>query len=284
MIFDTHTHSYFEVLATRKEAVQENMLAAGVTHCVQIGCNIPSSRDAIQLARKFPNSYASVGFHPTDAQNPALIKDRSGIGENNSYNESYDRISYEKWLREIIEQNRDIVVALWETGLDFYHMSEDPSERAKELAEQYYWFERFAALWKEYSLPLIIHSRNARQETLDCIKKFNITSAVIHCFSEDSGFARELMEFSNDIYFSFSGILTYKKSLEVQETAKILPLDKILVETDSPFLAPQSVRGEVNEPAYTRYTLETLCSLRSESKEEVEKRVFENSLRFYGVV
>lgn len=136
---------------------------------------------------------------------------------------------------------------------------------------------------KEYDLPLIIHTRNAPTETLKCIKKFQIKSAVIHCFSENPEFAKELMEFSDDIYFSFSGILTYKNAESVRETARMLPLRKILVETDAPFLSPQPVRNLVNEPAYTRHTLDVLCSLRSEPKDEVEQQVFENSLRFYKI-
>lgn len=103
----------------------------------------------------------------------------------------------------------------------------------------------------------------------------------MHCFSEDWDFARELLEFSDEIYFSFSGILTYKKSEKIQEAAKNIPLDHILVETDSPFLAPQAVRGTVNEPANTRYTLEKLAELRGVSVGDIEDVIYENSLRFY---
>jgi TatD DNase family protein len=111
----------------------------------------------------------------------------------------------------------------------------------------------------------------------------NIDRAVIHCYSENPAFAERLMDFSSEIYFAFGGILTYKKSEEVQVTAQMLPLDRILLETDSPFLAPQVVRGQVCEPAYTRYTLEKLVELRTESSEEIERVVYENSLRFYGI-
>lgn len=105
----------------------------------------------------------------------------------------------------------------------------------------------------------------------------------MHCFSEDWSFARELMDFSNEIYFSFSGIVTYKNALKVQEAAKNIPINRLLIETDAPFLAPQPVRGQVCEPAFTRYTLEKIAELRGVSILDIEDRIYENSLRFYGV-
>ncbi len=186
-------------------------------------------------------------------------------------------------LRKLIDEHRDIVVAIGETGLDCHYLSKDPIQRIQEITEQNYWFERLAQISIDYTLPLVIHSREARRETIDAIKKFNIRNAVIHCFSEDVAFAKELMEFSDEIYFSFSGILTFPNALEIQNTARNLPLSRILVETDAPFLAPQAVRGKVNEPSYTRHVLEYLFSIRSEPAEEVERTVFENSLRFYGL-
>jgi TatD DNase family protein len=142
----------------------------------------------------------------------------------------------------LIDEHRDIVVAVGETGLDRHYLSEDSAQRAKEISEQYYWFERLARVGKDYSLPLVIHSRDARQETIDAIKKFEIRSAVIHCFSENYGFAKELMEYSDGIFFSFSGILTYPNAPEIRDAASKIPLDRILVETDAPFLSPQAVR------------------------------------------
>lgn len=105
----------------------------------------------------------------------------------------------------------------------------------------------------------------------------------MHCFSEDITFARELMEFSDNIYFSFSGIVTYKSAPLIQEAAMKLPLNRILIETDAPFLSPQPVRGTVNEPANTRYVLEKICELRSESREVIEDSIYENSKRVFGI-
>lgn len=115
------------------------------------------------------------------------------------------------------------------------------------------------------------------------MEEANIRFAVVHCYSEDFALAQSLLEFSPDIYFSFSGILTYKNALSIQETAMKLPLNRILIETDAPFLAPQKVRGTVNEPANTRFVLEKMIELRTEGREEIENAVYGNSKRFYGI-
>lgn len=253
MIFDTHSHCYFEKLAGRIDEVHANMLESDVTHTVQIGCDIASSVAAIELARKFDNWYATVGYHPVDAQNPELSKNRasgkeimpdaklSGYEPNPLDSEHY-HADMEAELRKLVDEHRDIVVAIGETGLDFHYLSQDEPQRSRELAEQYYWFEKLAVIAQDYHLPLVIHSRDARRETLDAIKKFGIRNAVIHCFSEDFEFARELMDFSDGIYFSFSGILTYPNAPEIRDAARRLPLNRILIETDAPFLSPQAVR------------------------------------------
>ncbi len=261
-----------------------------MSHSVQIGCDFGSSLAAIELARKYPNWYATVGYHPVDAQSPELSKNRAGgkeihKGGLDAYGEISgpisDRGTRESELRSLILEHRDIVVAIGETGLDQHYLSDDISERSRQLEEQCYWFERQANMAKEYQLPLIIHTRDARLETIAAIKKFDITYAVIHCFSEDFAFAQKLMEFSSDIYFSFSGIITYKSAPDIQEAARQIPLDRILIETDAPFLSPIPHRGGINEPAHTKYVLQKIQELRSEDPEYIEKIIFENSLRFY---
>ena len=176
----------------------------------------------------------------------------------------------------MIIDNRDIIVAVGETGFDHHYldgsdggkMSVDManfSPKAREQIEnQKHWWLAQWELAEKYDLPLVIHTRDARDATLEFMKQHALSRCVMHCFSEDYGFARELLDFSSDIYFSFSGILTYKNAQKVQEAASKIPLDRILIETDSPFLAPQPVRGQVCEPAFTHYTLEKLVELRTE--------------------
>ncbi len=200
-----------------------------------------------------------------------------------------------KNFEKMILENPQKIVAIGETGLDFHYIDGTNdgkncadltclSDKAKWQIENQKFF--WLAQWKlasKYNFPLVIHTRDAREATVDFMKKFAINRVVMHCYSEDPTMARELLDFSSEIYFSFSGIVTYKNSLEIQETAKMLPLDRILVETDSPFLSPQPVRGTVNNPANTRWNLEKICELRNENSEEIEEKIFENSLRFYGL-
>ncbi len=198
-------------------------------------------------------------------------------------------------LEILLIHNRNVVVAVGECGFDFHYLDgsdggkirvdlDHLSDKAREQIEnQRYWWKEQWKLAQKYSLPLVIHTRDAREATLEFMKAEWITRAVMHCFSEDWEFARALLDFSDEIYFSFSGILTYKSALAIQEAAQKIPLDRILIETDAPFLAPQPVRGTVNEPGNTRYVLEKLVELRMESGEEIERQVYENSLRFYWI-
>lgn len=184
-------------------------------------------------------------------------------------------------LEELLVQNREYVVAIGEIGFDYYHLDAEKQEEQKET--QRLLFFAMTGLALKYNLPVVIHTREARADTIRYIKESGIRKAIIHCFSEDYEFAQELMEYSDGIYFSFSGILTYKKSLAIQEAARLLPLEKVLIETDAPFLSPQVVRGTINESANVRHTLDFLQDLRSESDSEIERIVFENSLRVYGI-
>ncbi len=260
----------------RIEGIVANMSQKRVMRAVQIGCDIDSSIQAIALARRFPGIfYATVWHHPETAQD-----------------ESDDCIDE---FEKLIVANRDMVVAIGETGFDHHYLDgtdsgnmifdpQNPSEKALiQIENQKRWWLLQWKLAKRYDLPLVIHTRDARDATADFMIKHDINRAVIHCYSEDPKFAQRLMEFSSEIYFAFWGILTYKKSESVQETAKMLPLNRILLETDAPFLSPQAVRGSVNEPANTRYVFEKLCEIRSEPAEEIERVIYENSLRFYGI-
>lgn len=265
MIFDTHTHAYFPDLAKKQEEIIAHMNESGIRYATQIGCDIETSRQAIVLAETYEPYFATIGYHPTDGQNLTREMIPGAVQE----------------LEELLVLKRKYIVAIGEIGFDYYHLKDGSEEEQKDI--QKILFFAMTELAQKYDLPVIIHTRNAREDTIKYIKESGIQKAIIHCFSEDYAFAEELMEYSNDIVFSFSGIVTYKKSLEVQETAQLLPLEKILVETDAPFLSPQVVRGQVNESANVRYTLDAIKNLRNESPEEIEDTIFTNSLRIYGI-
>lgn len=268
MIFDTHCHGYWHGLGHRQDEVRRNMLSEGVTRSVQVGTGLEKSRTALSLARSWgPEHWCAAGLHPTGCQDldpdsaPSLMTE----------------------FETLIRRNRDKMVAIGETGFDYFHVTH--GREAMQKQTQRVFFAAQSALALRLDLPLVIHTRDAAADTIAMIKKCGTRRAVIHCYSEDPAFARELMEWSDGIYFSFSGILTYKRSLPIQETARVLPLNRILVETDAPFLVPQMLRDRfaVNEPAFTRHIMDFLKALRSEPAEVVEQCVWENSNRFFGI-
>lgn len=266
MIFDTHCHGYWHGLAHRQAEVLDNMRAAGVVRSVQIGTDIAKSIEALTLARMWgAGTWCTAGFHPTGCQNlpPNLAK------------ESVDG------LEKLVQNSRDKIVGIGETGLDYFHLTRANKEAQKQTQREF--FRAQADLSLRLDLPLIIHTRDAAADTMAILKECGIRHAVIHCYSENPEFAKDLLSYSDEIYFSFSGILTYQKSAAVQDTARTVRLDRILVETDAPFLVPQAVRNahKVNEPAFTRHVMDSLQTLRSESGEVVEQTVWQNSHRFF---
>jgi len=267
MIFDTHCHAYWKGLIERIDEVKERMETENVVRSVQVGTNVRTNTQALSLARHWgENSWCAAAIHPSSCQDLPEEGVQDWIAD----------------LRIFIENNRDKVVAVGETGLDYYHLAKKRESFQKKVQRAY--FRAHADLASSLGLPLIIHMRSATDDTLDLIKKCDIRKAVIHCFHEERAFAEECLKWSDDIYFSFSGILTYPREQALRETACYLPLERILVETDTPFLVPEAVRGTIklNEPACTRYVLECLQQIRSESADVVEQTVWDNSNRFFG--
>jgi TatD DNase family protein len=268
MIFDTHCHGYWNGLEHRWDEVRRNMLSNGVLRSVQVGIGLEKSKKALTLARTYgTDTWCAAGLHPSGCQDLDPDSASEIIGQ----------------FERLIGANRDKMVAVGETGLDYYHLTRGKETEQKNT--QRLFFGEQANLALRLDLPLIIHTRNAASDTFSIMKEFGIKRAVIHCFSEDPAFAFKLMEWSEEIFFSFSGILTYKKTLPIQETARILPLNRILVETDAPFLAPQILRDTctVNEPAFTRHIMDFLKTLRKEPGDLVEKTVWDNSNTFFRI-
>ncbi|NLT67738.1 MAG: TatD family hydrolase [Acidobacteria bacterium] len=267
MIFDTHCHAYWDSLERRQDEVFRNMTEADVRRSVQIGTDLETSRKALDLARsRGEGVWCTAGMHPTGCQD--LPPDSAG--------------EIAEALENLIGANRDKIVAVGETGLDYYHLT--PGRESGQIRTQKAFFREQAALAIRLDLPLVIHTRNA-PDMIDLMRQAGVSRAVIHCFSENYRFAQELLSWSSEVCFSFSGILTYRNALPVRETARLLPLDRILVETDSPFLVPQIVRDRysVNEPAFTRHVMDVLKTVRDEPDDLVEQIVWENSNRFYGL-
>ncbi len=268
MIFDTHCHGYWNGLKHRQSQVRKNMRDAGVERSVQVGVDWEMSEAALELARSWGGqTWCSVGMHPAHCQ-------------------SLPAGSAQEWasrLETLARDCRDKVVAIGEIGFDYYHLTS--GKEAEQIEIQLECFRAQAMLASCLDLPVVIHSRNAAADTLKHLKKCGVKRAVLHCFSEDLAFAQQLLDWSNEVYFSFSGSLTYKKASAIRNAAANLPLDRILVETDAPFLVPQAVRDvyATNEPALARHVMDFLKRLRREPEDVVEQAVWDNSNRFFGL-
>ena len=305
MIFDTHTHSYFPGLADRQYEIVEDMDARGVRYAVQVGCDITTSRQAIDLAKTFPEHYyAAVGIHPSECQSTEGTEELMGQVETLLTESIYNGVEplksdeicvrdehrsevYKGYIEPRAESQTQIsrfsgashIVGIGETGLDYHYPI--TGDREKRVQRQF--FEAHIALANRYHLPVIIHSRDAREDTFDVLREYPPERFVLHCYAEDFAFARQCLDAFSGAYFSFSGIITYRKTDAIRETVSGLPLDRILVETDAPFISPQAVRSEMNRPGNVTHVLKAVQSLRRESPEEVERQIYENSLRFYGI-
>lgn len=231
----------------------ESMAENRVTHALCIGVNLPELPGVLQLAADHPNIYASVGVHPDyeDTPEPSI-----------------------ETLTEL--SRRDKVVAIGETGLDYFRVSGD-------LEWQRTRFRTHIRAARECGKPLVIHTRSAAADTLAIMREERAGEAggVMHCFTESWDVARGALDLG--FHISFSGIVTFKNAQEIKDVARRVPLDRMLIETDSPYLAPVPFRGKQNEPAYVRYVAEEIARLRDISVEEVAAATSTNFFRLFGV-
>jgi len=259
MLIDTHAHLDFPQYEEDREEVLQRALAAGVRHIIAVGIDLDSSQRCLELSRTHPWIYATVGIHPQS------LKDLNPAQEEEAY----------QILRGLVEENRDRIVAWGEIGLDYYR---DYSPRERQMRA----LRRQLELASELSLPVIIHCREAQEDVLRIIREADgWLKGVFHCFSGDERMAREALELG--FYISFAGPLTYPNARRLQEVAKGLPLERIVLETDAPFLAPQSFRGRRNEPAYISHTAERLAELRGLSLEDISRITSLNASQLFGI-
>ena len=257
MLFDTHCHLDDPRLHDELDAVLERATEAGVRRITTIGCasDTTSVMSAVEVARQHPDRIsATVGVHPHDAKHldDALCDAIRDAGQDAS------------------------VVAIGETGLDF-HYDHSPHDAQQDA------FRRQVAIARELRKPLVIHTRSAPKQTLQILREEGASDVggIIHCFSEDAPFAAAALDLG--FVSSFSGIVTFKKAIAVQEAARKQPLDALLLETDAPYLAPIPRRGKRNEPAYVAYTAAHIAELRGEDPEALAEATYENALRIFRI-
>lgn len=274
MLIDTHSHLYLGELQHHIPEAISHLREKNFSHTIQIATSVEASQTCINLAHEYDIVKATVGIHPCEAQDIPAEKIPEQIAT----------------LKNMIIHDRNssiqnFVVWFGEIGFDHYHLSKNPKEAEVQKARQVEWFHAQAQLAQKYDLPVVIHTRNCPETTLEELQKSGLKKFVIHCFSEDWNFAEAIFAFWPETKISFTGILTYPKSLPIQEVAKKAPLNRIMIETDAPFLIPEVMKSTAKycEPAFTRYVFETLVSLRDEPCETIEKQLWENSVQFFNL-
>ena len=253
MLFDTHAHLNDPAFDQDREALMESFADAGVGLVMNAGCSLESSRDIVAMAEKYPWLYASVGSHPDSA---------SEVDE------------------AVLEEYRKLcklsgkVKAIGEIGLDYYY--EDIPREIQQKA-----FRMQMALAQELDLPVIVHERDAHNDGMTIVKEFPKVKGVFHCYSGSAEMARQLVNMG--WYIGFTGVLTFKNARKAVETAASIPLDRIVLETDCPFMAPEPFRGKRNHPGYLYRMAEKLAEIRGISVEEVHAATYENGKRLYRI-
>ena len=252
-IFDTHAHYDSGTFNADREAVLSALPDAGVGLVVDPGCDLPSSRTAVALAEQFSHVYAAVGLHPGDC---------AGCTD----------ADFEE-LRHLCAHEK--VVAIGEIGLDYYRQDNPPREFQEQV------FRRQIDLALELDLPIIVHDREAHGDSLRIVLDYPALRGVFHCFSGSPEMAAELLK--RGWYLGFDGPITYKNAKRAPEVAAITPLDRMVMETDAPYLTPVPHRGERNDSRYLPFVAEKLAQWKGVTAEEIIDITWRNGLRLFGL-
>lgn len=253
-IFDSHTHLNSEEFIQDVPRYLQQAKDLGVVRMAIVGSNTQLNADAIKLAETYPELVAIVGWHPEDSKN---------------YTKETEKV--------LIEQlQKPKVVALGEIGLD-YHWDTSPQETQRKV------FARQVAIAKDMGLPISVHNRDAFEDTYKILKAADIrdTGGVMHSFNGDPEWLKRFLDLG--MHISYSGVASFKHADEVHDSVKLTPLDKMLVETDAPYLTPEPYRGKQNEPAYTRYVVEAIAKLRETTPEAIASQTYQNAEEFFKI-
>ena len=252
MLFDTHAHMNDRAFDIDREELIQSLPQQGVGIIMNPGCNLEDSRLSVKLAEQYPFIYAAVGSHPDSADE---------VNENVI-------AEYRKLCRH------DKVKAIGEIGLD-YHYEDIPRQIQKKA------FLMQMELARETGLPVIVHERDAHEDGMAIVKDFSNVTGVFHCYSGSAEMARQLVELG--WYIGFTGVLTFKNARKAIETAQSIPIDRIVLETDCPYMAPVPFRGKRNHPGYLYRMAEALAQIRDMPVEEIHQITTENGKRLYRI-
>ena len=256
MIFDTHCHLNHDDLYNDRKEIIDNAKKAGVSKFLVVGYDKETSIRAVEIANEFDCCYAAIGFHPTEIFD---ITD-----------EDYDDVM------KLVDNPK--VVAIGEIGLD-YHWIKDPIQR--ELQKEY--FIKQIEFANEHHLPICIHNRDSNEDCFNILKENRpLYGAIMHCYSGSVEMMQELIKFDG-LYISLGGPVTFTNAKTPKAVAEEVPLDRLLIETDSPYLTPHPHRGEKNEPKHICLVSEEIARLKNMSRKHLEDVIYKNSLRIFGI-
>jgi len=252
MLIDSHAHLEMKEFDNDRNDVIERAKSAGLDFIVTVGTNLRLSRKAVALARQHESIYATIGIHPHDV----------GKIDNKTYDE----------LKELACEKK--VVAYGEIGLDYFRNLSPQALQIEKFGEQ-------LQLAKELNLPIVIHARQAHDQSLQMVKSSGIHRGVFHCFSGDYEMAKQCLDWG--FYLSVPGVVTFNKSKTMQDVVKKVPLSSLLLETDCPYLTPDPYRGKRNEPAYIVHTAKKVAEIKGLSWEEVANVTAQNTLDLFQI-
>lgn len=269
ILIDSHCHLELEPLKNDMQEAIERAARAGISKIVNVGNSLRSSKESVEIANQYPHIWATVGLHPHEAE--TLMHLGSTIEE----------------LRSLAQSDK--VVAIGECGLDYYSATGDKRQVIREEKEkQKALFKAQLELAQELSLPIIIHSRDSAEDTLDILQTTNdkrrtTLGGVIHCFTYGPDVAKKFLDLG--FYIGFTGFITFEqvKFDHIREAAKTVPIEKLLIETDAPFLAPEPNRGKTNEPAFVVDVAQKIAELKNISLEEVAEQTTKNAELLFGI-
>ena len=251
-MIDTHSHINFEDYKENFDGFIQELKDNEIENVIIPGVEPSTFDEIIVLCEKYNILYGALGVHPSEAK---------------TYSEKAEQ--------EIIKNcNHKKIVAIGEIGLDYYWEQE-----TKELQKEV--FRKQLKIAEELQIPVLIHDREAHEDTFNILEEFNLKDVVFHCFSGNAEFAKKCI--NKGYYIAIGGVVTFKNAKDLKEVAKITPLDKLLLETDAPYLAPVPYRGKLNSPAYLKYIAQEIANLKEIDIEEVKKQTTLNAQRIFGI-
>lgn len=269
-IFDTHAHYFdkkFESVEGGADAILLDVFANGVAGIVNVGTNLQNAHSVIEQASRYEKMYAAVGIHPEDCH--FITDPEAALAELSSL------------LADKEKRKENKIVALGEIGLDYHWQSYDNGRIPMNKKLQAFFFDEQMKLAERLSLPVIIHDREAHGDCFETVLRHPNVKGVFHSYSGSAEMARELTK--RGWYISFSGTLTFSNTARVREAANAVPRDRLLIETDAPYLAPHPNRGKLNHSGYLKFVINTLAQIWECSPEEAAEQTYQNARAFFNL-